>query len=126
MKKVVISLLRRPDRKVAFQANRLDDFEYLEAVDGSQQLFRNIAARPNWIDPFKNRPLQQNEVACFLSHISAWQRCLDLNKQIIVMEDDALINNYWDEDYFAELDYDFVYLQRNENEPDFTTVINDK
>tara|TARA_Y100000114_G_scaffold156999_1_gene186505 strand:- start:6989 stop:8824 length:1836 start_codon:yes stop_codon:yes gene_type:complete len=126
MKKVVISLLRRPDRKVSFQTNGLSDFEYLEAIDGKQKNFRFIESRKYWHDPYKNRPLQQNEVACFLSHIGAWNRCIYLNEPIIVMEDDALINNHWDEDYFESLDYDFVYLQRNENEPDLTTVIDDK
>ena len=94
MKKVVISLLRRPDRKISFQTNRLTNFEYLEAVDGQQHIFRNVKARSNWTDPFKGRPLQQNEVACFLSHIKAWERCIELNTSIIVMEDDVIINNH--------------------------------
>ena len=61
MKKLVISLLRRPDRKVSYQKNELSDFQYIEAVDGKQELFRNINAREDWLDPFKKRPLQQNE-----------------------------------------------------------------
>ena len=126
MKKVVISLLRRPDRKVSFQGNGLTNYEYLEAIDGTQKNFRFVEARKDWVDPFKNRPLQQNEVACFLSHIGAWNRCVYLNEKIIVMEDDAIINNHWDEDYFESLDYDFVYLQRNENEPEKVIDINEK
>ena len=126
MKKVVISLLRRPDRKVSFQTNGLTNFEYLEAVDGQQHIFRNIKARSMWTDPFKGRPLQQNEVACFLSHIKAWERCIELNTSIIVMEDDVIINNHYNEDYIASLNYDFVYLQRNENEPDKVEEINGK
>ncbi len=128
MKKLVISLLRRPDRKVSYQKNELSDFQYIEAVDGKQELFRNIKARENWLDPFKKRPLQQSEVACFLSHIKAWKKCIELNKNVIVMEDDAIINDKWDEDYFnsvLEL-YDFLYLQRNENEPKFADSIDDK
>ena len=45
MKKVVISLLRRPDRKVAFQKNKLSDFEYLQAIDGEQQTYRFVRSR---------------------------------------------------------------------------------
>ena len=82
MKKVVISLLRRPDRKVSFQGNGLTNYEYLEAIDGTQKNFRFVEARKDWVDPFKNRPLQQNEVACFLSHIGAWNRCVYLNEKI--------------------------------------------
>lgn len=126
MKKVVISLLRRPDRKVSFQKNKLSDFEYLQAVDGEQQTYRFVKSREGWLDPFRNRPLLQNEVATFLSHIGAWNRCVYLNKPIIVMEDDAIINDNWDEEYFESLDYDFVYLQRNENEPSKTKSIDAK
>lgn len=127
MKKVVISLLRRPDRKSAFQRNNLQDFEYLQAVDGEQEVFRHVKAQCNWVDPFKNRVLQQNEVACHLSHRKAWERCIELNKPIIVMEDDAVINEHWNEDKFAELidKHEFVYLQRNENEPDKVQYIDE-
>ena len=119
MKKLVISLLKRADRKSAFQRNNLLDFEYIKAIDGETNIFRDIRSRDNWIDPFKNRPLQQNEVACFLSHIKAWKRCIELNQPVIVMEDDALINEQWNEDLYTQLisKHDFVYLQRNENEP---------
>ena len=128
MKKLVISLLRRPDRKVSFQKNDLSDFQYLEAVDGHQELFRDISGRKDWIDPFKNRPLQQNEVACFLSHIKAWKKCIELNTSCIIMEDDAIINDKWDEEYFEKTleQHDFIYLQRNENEPRFADSIDDK
>lgn len=127
MKKLVISLLKRADRKVAFQKNNLLDFEYIQAIDGEANIFRNIEARKGWLDPFRKRPLQQNEVACFLSHIKAWQRCIELNEPVIVMEDDAMINDQWDENLYAELitEHDFVYLQRNENEPDKAIPIND-
>ena len=128
MKKLVISLLRRADRKAEFQKNNLQNFEYLQAIDGESNIFRHIQSRPNWLDPFQHRPLQQNEVACFLSHIKAWHRCVELNQAVIVMEDDAMINNNWNEALYQDLidQYDFVYLQRNENEPNKATTINDQ
>jgi len=120
MKKLVISLLRRADRKAEFQKNNLQNFEYIQAIDGEANIFRHISARENWLDPFRNRPLQQSEVACFLSHIKAWERCVELSQAVIVMEDDAIINSEWNEDRYKKLIelYDFVYLQRNENKPD--------
>ena len=122
MKKLVISLLRRPDRKAEFQKNRLSDFHFIEAVDGSQEVFRHIKARKGWVDPFRNRSLLQNEVACFLSHIKAWQKCIDLNEPCIIFEDDAIINEHYNESSVeaAIKEYDFIYLQRNENEPEST------
>ena len=94
MKKLVISLLRRPDRKYEWQKNKLDDFEYIKAIDGTQDTFKNIRGRTGWREPYKDRPLQQNEVACFLSHIKAWQRCVEINEPCIIMEDDAIINEH--------------------------------
>ena len=128
MKKLVISLLRRADRKAEFQKNNLQNFEYLQAIDGESNIFRHIQSRPNWLDPFQHRPLQQNEVACFLSHIKAWHRCVELNQAVIVMEDDAIINKKWNEALYQDLidQYDFVYLQHNENEPNKATTINDQ
>ena len=119
MKKLVISLLRRTDRKKLFQQNNLSDFDYIEAVDGAKETFRDIRARTNWLDPFRKRKMLNNEVACFLSHIKAWQRCIELNQTVIVMEDDAKINANWNEKRYKQLSqkYDFIYLQRNENEP---------
>ncbi len=119
MKKLVISLLRRTDRKKLFQDNNLKNFQYIEAIDGASNIFRHITARKGWRDPFKNRKMLNNEVACFLSHIKAWKKCVEMNETVIVMEDDAKINALWNEKYFKELSkkYDFIYLQRNENEP---------
>ena len=127
MKKLVISLLRRPDRKVEFQKNGLSNFEYIEAVDGDQELFRDIKARPYWIDPFQHRKLQHNEVACMQSHMKAWQRCVDLNEPVIVLEDDAVVKYNWNEELFKSFlhEWDFIYLQRNENEPELTESVSE-
>ena len=128
MRKLVISLLRRPDRKSEWQKNNLQDWEYIQAIDGDASLFRDIKGRTDWLDPFKKRPLLQNEVACFLSHIKAWKRCVELDQTVIVMEDDAIINDKWNEDYYADVmkQHGFLYLQRNENEPRFADAIDDK
>lgn len=128
MKKLVISLLRRNDRKKSWQYNNLLDFEYIRAVDGDNSHFRFLKGKDNWTDPFQNRPLQQNEVACFMSHIMAWNKCIELHKTCIIMEDDAVINDTWDEDYYAEVmkEHDFLYLQRNENEPDKVISVDEK
>ena len=129
MKKVVISLKRRTDRKQNFNKNSLKNYRYLEAIDYKLEDFsRTIKARENWVGPFNNRPLLKSEIACFLSHAKAWEECIRLDEPIIILEDDAVINNTWDEEYYRSLidTYDFVYLQRNENEPTKVININDK
>jgi len=126
MKKLVISLLKRTDRKRSFQKNNLTDYKFLRAVDGSQTTFRHCQARQGWVEPFKGRKLLQNEVACFISHANAWNIVAQSGETTIIMEDDAVINAYWDEDLFADLikDHEMLYLQRNENEPTKTKQIN--
>ena len=122
MKKLVISLLKRTDRKRNFQKNNLEDYVWVDAIDGSQQIFRDCRSAPGWKNPYNGRPLLQNEVACFLSHAKAWKIAAQSKQPVIIMEDDAVVNDYiWDEEFYEEVirsDYcDFLYLQRNENEP---------
>ena len=52
MKKLVISLLRRTDRKRNFQKNGLTDYEWIRAVDGNDNIFRDCRADPKWSNPF--------------------------------------------------------------------------
>lgn len=121
MKKLVISLLRRTDRKRNFQRNNLTDYKWLEGIDGRDHIFRECSAKDGWVNPFNGRPLLQNEVACLLSHAKAWEEVANQNEPMIIMEDDAVINDLWNEDVYYQIvrhkDCDFLYLQRNENEP---------
>ncbi len=129
MKKLVINLERRTDRKEYFtENNNLTEVEFLKAVDGQTEDLSMYPTREGWVDPFLNRPITKAEVACFLSHRKAWQYCLDKQESVIIMEDDAIINDTWDEEYYERLTkyWDFVYLQRNENEPDKTVYIDEK
>ena len=128
MKKIVISLNRRQDRKKEFKKNNLKDFKYLKAIDYKTLDNKDFKVDENFRDPFKNRPVLKSEVACFLSHKKAWEECLRLYEPVIILEDDAVINETWDEKYYEELidEYDFIYLQRNENEPDKVVSIDDR
>ena len=123
MKKIVISLLRRTDRKKNFHLNKLDNFEYIEAIDGKNMpdwVYRKCRARSGYKDPFLNRPLLEADVAVRLSHAKAWEKVIEEGKPCIVMEDDTVINDLWNEEYYEEVikDYDFLYLQKNENNPE--------
>jgi len=120
MKKLVISLLRRTDRKRNFQRNNLKNYKWIEAVDGKDHIFRDCKGRQDWKNPFNGRELLQNEVACLLSHASAWEKVAQQKEPMMILEDDAVINEHWNEDYYKEVMRfcDFLYLQRNENEPE--------
>ena len=102
MKKFVINLKRRPDRKEHFIKTNtiLTDYTFVDAVDGAEDLSR-YKTRPGWIDPFQNRDIIPTEVACFLSHREMWIKCVELDEPIYVIEDDAIINvDRWDEPFY--------------------------
>ena len=136
MKKIVLNLERRKDRKETFNKNNIDklsDYEFLKAIDGRDitlpSLYQQgIIPLQGWRDPFHNKKIRRGEIGCFLSHFNAWQRCIKEDEPIMVLEDDAIINENFDEfeiQKYASI-YDFIYLQRNENEPDKVQSINDK
>ena len=86
MKKLVISLQRRTDRKKEFYKNNLINYEFIEAIDYKR--LNNFIVDENFRDPFKNRPVLKSEVACFLSHKKAWEKCLELNEPVIIFDRD--------------------------------------
>ena len=127
MRKFVISLSSESRRRNLFIQNNRDligDFEFYDAVDKqyiTPEKMQEIGADVwrGWRDPFKNRTISIGEIACFLSHRNLWVECKNLNEPILILEDDAVVNE-WDETLYDSLleDYNFIYLGRNENEPD--------
>lgn len=47
---------------------------------------------------------------CFLSHWSLWKKCIELNEPIIILEHDAVIQNYW---YPIDLNDSIIKLHRH-------------
>lgn len=133
MKKLVINLDRRQDRKVHFlEKNSLSDVSWIRAIDGNTLSIDILNADGvdtdrHWRDQFHNRKMTSGEIACLLSHREAWLNCLRLNEPVIIFEDDAIVSPDFDEQYYESLadTYDFIYLSRSENEPDSVKPIND-
>lgn len=133
MKKLVINLERRSDRKEHFlNNNNLSGVEWVSAIDGEgltiQALNSNgVDTNRLWRDPFHNRKMTAGEIACFLSHRKAWVECVNLNEPVMIFEDDAVITSEFDEQYYNSLaeEYDFIYLSRSENEPENVKSVDD-
>ena len=135
MKKIVINLERRKDRKEHFLKvnSSLEDIVWLEAHDGNAISFDDlksagIATDLSWRDPYKNSKMTHGEVGCTLSHRKAWMSCVKLGEPVMVFEDDAIIDfDIFDEQYYESLleTYNLVYLQRNENKPNMVENIDD-
>ena len=87
-------------------------FERFAAVDGRQEphpLFARYddAKRKR----YRRKPLSGGELGCFASHYLLWQRCVEVNRPIVVMEDDVYVTGQFPkaleqaEQLIAELGY---------------------
>jgi glycosyl transferase family 25 len=92
----VVSLERSADRRanMRVQLGALGlDYEFFPAVDGMAGEHLRFA---NYSDKFClkawRRPLTPGEVGCFASHYSLWQRCVERDEPMIVMEDDVEVS----------------------------------
>lgn len=99
---LVISLARRPAKRASMmkRAQEADlKVKVLEAVDGRDLSSDVLAGRgvcpyAGWrlvssAQRFFNRELKWGEVGCALSHYSAWEFARQLDRPVIVLEDDA-------------------------------------
>ena len=118
MKTLVINLKDRSDRLTLFSKENPNlKFEVFSAVDGTKieyakLLEQGFDVNHDWIDPIESTPLTKGEVGCFLSHWSIWQKCIEKNEKVLVLEDDARVTNDFnlnEIDALSEI-YDFLYL----------------
>ena len=119
----VISLKSRQDRKKLFKEtnNKFIEYSFFDAINGYDINYDWIVERgfdidKNWRDPEFKTPILKGEVGCFLSHYYLWEKCLNENKPIIILEDDAIVKK---EIPFNQLDnlindYDLIYFDWRE------------
>ncbi len=90
MRALVINLARSRER-MHFQSSQLEglgiEFERLEAID-AKQLDRETYEKNAY---YWERPLRDTEVACCLSHATAWKHVQQLKEPCLILEDDALL-----------------------------------
>jgi len=92
---LVISLERSTDRRERVQhelKNSSLQWGFLIAVDGSA-----LKVLPESYDQSKVKRLQgyeltPGEIGCYLSHMKAWEKCVEQNKITMVLEDDFVID----------------------------------
>lgn len=102
MKIFIINLKRSVERKEHMQEQIIKlfeqnpylkeklEFEFFEAVDAKNNEHLNFqkyfSSFGKWIF---GRELSPSEKACFASHFLLWQKCVELNENIIILEDDV-------------------------------------
>ena len=88
---LIISLPNAKERR-DFQQNQLSklglEFEFLDAT--SIHDLNEATYKKHYQD--WQRPLKTTEVACYYSHRRAWDRVIQFNKPVLILEDDALLS----------------------------------
>lgn len=101
MKIFIINLERSADRR-AYMKSRLEEldltYQFFNAVDGSNPNFKYSERYDSKKRLFlRGRELQRGQIANFASHISLWEKCVELDTPIIVLEDDAVLKDNFPE-----------------------------
>ncbi len=100
MKIFIINLERSVDRRIHIvkELNSHDDFlfEIFPAIDGNINKLYREKFYVNWLRMLcYARPLVDSQIGCFASHYELWNKCIHLNENIIVLEDDIeLTDNF--------------------------------
>lgn len=68
-------------------------FERFEAVDGRVNPHPLFSRYDDALrERYRRKALSGGELGCFASHYLLWEKCIELNKPIVVLEDDLIIN----------------------------------
>ena len=91
---LVISLKRTPERLKFFYENNkhaLSDWkiDVIDGIDGLEQ--EQINQQSRWVSASAKAHWTKGAIGSALSHIKAWQRCIELNKNVLVAEDDVVL-----------------------------------
>jgi len=124
LKKFVINLEHRPDRRQIFLEKNPFDVEFFWETDVlglDERYLKKNRCSPDldFKDPFTGHYVTRAHVACFLSHTRLWAKCIELDEIVMILRDDAYLINDLDEPRILSLisDCDILYLQRSEREP---------
>lgn len=96
----IINLSSAKERKTRMQQEierlgnqDLISFVFYEAIDYRSERFLIYKEHWNWdwlTQLYRGKKLSDGEKACFASHYSLWQKCVDENKPILILEDDVV------------------------------------
>ncbi|MFL9776173.1 glycosyltransferase family 25 protein [Vibrio cyclitrophicus] len=81
-------------KNISCQLNELDfSFDIFNAVDGRDTPTHPLFERYNdkLSQAFRAKTLSAGQLGCYASHYLLWEKCVEINQPIIVIEDDALI-----------------------------------
>ena len=100
MKIFIVSLVNaavRRERVQRVMAELAVDFEFFDAVNGFVGLPEKLQDCPDDTHRkfLRSRPLTPGEKGCYASHYLLWEKCIELNEPIVILEDDFLPTQYF-------------------------------
>lgn len=95
MKVFVVSLNHALDRRERVQRVMADldvEFEFFDAINGFVGLPEKFNGCQDDLHRrlLRSRPLTPGEKGCYASHYLLWEKCIQLNEPIVILEDDFL------------------------------------
>ena len=91
----IINLVSSTARKANITRQLADlglAFALFPAVDGRQEEHRLFSKYDkNLNQHYRGKTLNKGQLACYASHYLLWQKCVEINHPIVVLEDDALL-----------------------------------
>lgn len=118
----IINLKRLKERRMLMQKQfetmseelkkhfSINFFDAIDAENGEHLVFKQYSKKRSFL--FRGKELSNGERGCFASHYRLWEKCVSLNKPIVVLEDDMnILPNFWDSLHrIAQSDYAYVRL----------------
>lgn len=106
---IFIINLKRDLQRRAFMQQQFDsmdeqlkqnfDIAFFDAIDcraGEHTRFKQYSLIRSYF--FRANRLSDGEIGCFASHYCLWQKCLEINESIVVLEDDVeILDNFFSE-----------------------------
>lgn len=84
-------------------------YQFFKAINGKENPDYPLFAKYNEKERFKRKGNKMNlsQLGCWASHYHLWEKCVELDQPIIVLEDDAILHSH-----FAEV-YQFINATEN-------------
>lgn len=131
MKVFIINLERSKDRRKIIEQeiekiflhypnlkNKLE-FHFFKAVDAKNKEHLEFKNHFTWLGKVYagGESMSEPEKACFASHYLLWQKCIDLDENILILEDDVILNEEGIKhiDEIINLPYECVRFNYKEN-----------
>ena len=99
MKIFIISLQKSQDRrehiKELLKPLNLD-WQFFDAINGFDSNFPFKGMQADlYRTIFRSRPLSAGEKGCYASHFLLWKKCIELNENIVILEDDIQLSAFF-------------------------------